>query len=104
MSKNDLTVPHTLQGYPAEGFIGVSEASLFLGVSTSLLAKWRRKKLGPVYYRHSLRVQYRLSDLRDFASAYRHLPNGKGIPRHVGRPLANVAGVAIKRSLRRDVA
>lgn len=56
-------------------WLGVEEASAFLGVSKSLMAQWRMKGQGPQIHKMGGRVLYRRSDLNDYVAQYRVAPH-----------------------------
>ena len=52
----------------AEAFLSVSETATHLGVSISLLNKWRVVGNGPTFVKLGRLVRYRLSDIHEWAA------------------------------------
>lgn len=45
------------------------EAADILGVSPSVMEKWRRRGLGPKYFKYEHSIRYNDADLRDYMQA-----------------------------------
>lgn len=54
--------------------IDQKQAADYLGVSQSLLKKWRSEDRGPAYYRFGRRIVYLVRELDEFREAQRHEP------------------------------
>lgn len=52
-------------------FLSRKEAALYLGVSTSALARWASEDRGPAYYRIGRDARYRIDDLETFLASRR---------------------------------
>lgn len=64
MNSNN-TIPPEI---PIETFLNVSQAAGHLGVSISLLNKWRVAGGGPGFVKFGRLVRYRLSDINEWAA------------------------------------
>lgn len=54
--------------------ISEAEAALRLGVNKQTLARWRKARKGPTYYRPGHVVQYDAADVEAFRLKHRHDP------------------------------